>query len=193
MSLTEVCRWQDEALARWYAQPPSAVTPGGDLASLVLAQHFCNVNLWDREDQARRRDTSDAYIAETKRAIDGWNQRRNDLIERIDETVLDALRAVDLAHAEQHSETVGQIIDRLSILSLKIWHMARYATEQDDRTVAAEVESKRGILRTQRDDLDRCLQRLLADCIAGRRFFRMYRQFKAYNDPRLNPALAHRR
>jgi hypothetical protein len=191
-SLNDVCRWQDEALARWYADRPHEVTPGTDLESLVLAEHFCNVSLWDLEDEARRRDASDSYIAETKRTIDGWNQRRNDMIERLDERVLAALSEVDVSRAEQHSETGGQIIDRLSILSLKIWHMSRYAAT-DDTALAAETSTKAAVLRAQRDDLDRCLQRLLSDFAAGRRFFKIYRQFKAYNDPRLNPSLARAR
>jgi hypothetical protein len=190
MSLTDVCRWHDQALERWYAERPDDVPPGDDLASLVLAQHFCNVNLWDLEDEARRRDTPDGYIAETKRAIDGWNQRRNDLIERVDQALLAILGNIDLAQAEQHSETAGQIIDRLSILSLKIMHMSRHAARSDDRPLAAEAAAKVAVLRVQREDLDRCLQQLLADCASGRRFFKLYRQFKAYNDPRLNPALA---
>jgi hypothetical protein len=190
MSLTDVCRWHDRALERWLAERPDRVDAGTDLESLVLAQHFCNVNLWELEDEARRRDTPDTYVAETKRAIDAWNQQRNDLIERIDQTLLATLPDVDPTLAEQHSETAGQIIDRLSILALKILHLSRIAARRDDRALADETAAKVAVLRVQRADLDRCLQRLLAECASGRRFFKLYRQFKAYNDPRLNPALS---
>ena len=80
----EICELHDGALAAWYRETPQQVEPNDDLESLVRAQHFCNFSLWNHEDEARRRDVADSYIADTKRAIDRWNQRRNDLIERID-------------------------------------------------------------------------------------------------------------
>lgn len=182
-------RLHDEALAAWYASAPDAFEPGDDLVSIVRAQHFCNFKLWGLEDEARRRDVDDAYIADVKRGIDQWNQRRNDLIEAIDRTVLDGFADVDTGSAAQHSETAGMMADRLSILALKIWHMGRYAEDEDDPAVAQECRQKQAVLHIQRDDLAGCLDALLRDFGAGRRFFKSYRQFKAYNDPRLNPAL----
>jgi hypothetical protein len=191
--LIDVCRRQDEALASWYSRLPEVMPEGDDLRVLVLAQHYCNFRLWSLEDEARRTNVDDAIIANVKRSIDAWNQKRNDLVERIDECVLAGLPVPDLASAEQHSETVGQMIDRLSILSLKIWHMSACASDSHVPALAAECAGKVAILKEQRQDLDRCLQRLLDACAAGKRFFKLYRQFKAYNDPRLNPALAQRR
>ena len=133
MLVRDVCRWHDEALGRWYAKAPDDAPAGETIEALTLGQHFCNFSLWNLEDQARRRDVPDAYIAEIKRSIDGWNQRRNDLIERLDDRLLAALGNVDVTAAEQHSETAGQIIDRLSILALKIWHMTNHARRADDR------------------------------------------------------------
>jgi len=179
----------DRALAGWYRGRPTSVEAGDDLDSILLAQHFCNFNLWNLEDEARRTDVDDGFIARIKRAIDRWNQKRNDLIERIDETLLAQLADVDTSRADQHSETAGQMIDRLSILSLKIWHMGQVAARPGDDALAAECAAKVVVLQAQRADLRACLQRLLDDFRAGRRFFRVYRQFKAYNDPRLNPAL----
>ena len=89
ISRTELLKLHDDALVAWYRDKPKDVAPGADLRSLALAQHFCNLSLWNHEDEARRRDVADAYIAQTKRAIDGWNQKRNDLIERIDLFLLD--------------------------------------------------------------------------------------------------------
>lgn len=183
----DVCQLHDAALAEWYAARPGEVAPGEDLASLVRAQHFCNVSLWDLEDEARRVDVTDTVIANVKRAIDRWNQRRNDLVERVDEALLARLAGADLTAAEQHSETAGQMIDRLSILALKIWHMRRYAAAAATPELAHECTAKLAVLQAQRADLDGCLTRLVADIRAGRRFFKVYRQYKAYNDPRLNP------
>ena len=171
---------QARALLGWYRERPTSVEASADLDSIVLAQHFCNFNLWNLEDEARRTDVDDGFIARIKRAIDRWNQKRNDLIERIDETLLAQFADVDTSRAEQHSETAGQMIDRLSILSLKIWHMDQAAARPEDEALAAECAAKAVVLKAQRADLEACLQR----------FFKVYRQFKAYNDPRLNPALA---
>jgi hypothetical protein len=189
LNTIDVCALHDDALREWYAARREAVEAGAGLASHVRAQHFCNFTLWNHEDEARRRDVSDAVIAGVKRAIDRTNQQRNDLIERIDELLLSAL-AAPKHEAEQHSETPGQMIDRLSILALKIWHMRRHAARGSDAALAAECAAKLGVLETQRGDLRTCLDRLWQDCLAGRRFFKLYRQFKTYNDPRLNPALA---
>ena len=179
----------DEALATWYRDKPDEVAPAEELRALVLAQHFCNFSLWNHEDEARRRDVADGYIADTKRAIDKWNQKRNDLIERIDLFLLDQLKDADTSRARQNSETAGSMIDRCSILALKIHHMGINAARQDDLEVAVQSAGKLKVLRQQREDLASCLQELIDDFRAGRRFFKLYRQYKAYNDPRLNPAL----
>ena len=89
----------DRALEGWEKAAPSKIEAGSELDSLVRAQHFCNFSLWALEDQARRRDVDDSVIAEIKRSIDAWNQRRNDLMERIDEMLLDALPVPDPAVA----------------------------------------------------------------------------------------------
>lgn len=193
ISSTDLQQLHDQALAAWYRDKPAAVEPGADLRSLVLAQHFCNYSLWNHEDEARRRDVPDSYIAQTKRAIDGWNQKRNDLIERIDLLLLEQLKDVDVAGARQNSETAGSMVDRCSILALKIHHMGINAARKDDPEVASESARKVEVLRAQRGDLARCFTELIDDYRAGRRFFKLYRQFKAYNDPRLNPALYSRK
>ena len=179
----------DEALATWYRDKPDEVAPGEELRALVLAQHFCNFSLWNHEDEARRRDVADSYIADTKRAIDKWNQKRNDLIERIDLFMLDQLKDADTSRARQNSETAGSMVDRCSILALKIHHMGINAARTDDLEVAVQSAGKLKVLRQQREDLAGCLQELIDDFRAGRRFFKLYRQYKAYNDPRLIPAL----
>jgi hypothetical protein len=155
----------------------------------IEANHRCNNLLWDEEDLARRRDVPDGEIAANKRAIDGYNQRRNDAIERMDEALLAALPPASES-ARLNSETAGAMIDRLSILALKMFHM-RLQTERADATPehVATCRAKLARLIEQRGDLQRCLDELLGDCAAGRARFKVYRQFKMYNDPALNPHL----
>ena len=153
--------------------------------------HRFNCQLWDEEDLARRRSVPDAEIAANKRAIDGYNQKRNDSIERIDEQLLVLFSDVrQKPDARLSSETAGAMTDRLSILSLKIHHM-RLQTERKD-VASDHIEScrlKLARLTEQRTDLASCLERLLADCARGEAYFKIYRQFKMYNDPALNPAI----
>jgi hypothetical protein len=153
--------------------------------------HRANCLLWDEEDLARRRDVPDAEIAANKRAIDRYNQVRNDAIERMDEHLLAMLAGVARrTEARLHSETAGAMADRLSILALKIHHMRLQAVRADvDQAHRAECTAKLARLAEQREDLAGCFDRLLADAARGEAWFKVYRQFKMYNDPRLNPAL----
>ena len=186
--------------------PPHGADPGdgpADLWHWVRTNHRFNSSLWAEEDLARRTTVAESEIAANKRAIDRFNQARNDATERVDEILLVALGLVDPASARTdapratvsagarlNSETAGSMIDRLSILALKI-HAMRAQTERRD-VDEAHREASRGKLerlQQQRDDLAGCLDALLADAAAGRAYFKVYRQFKMYNDPRLNPAL----
>ncbi len=157
----------------------------------VELNHRYNCLLWDEEDLARRTQVSDAAIAANKRTIDGCNQKRNDAIERIDETLLETLAGVERKPgARLNSETAGSLADRLSILSLKIHHM-RLQTQRTDveRAHIEDCGARLARLFEQRRDLAGCLDRLLTEAARGEAWFRVYRQFKMYNDPRLNPAI----
>jgi hypothetical protein len=188
----DIATFHDQCLARrgWPEDAAADSGPGGELWRLIGLNHRENGLLWNQEDQARRVDVPDSAIAANKRAIDGHNQRRNDAIERIDEELLAALGSEAAPIARLNSETPGAMIDRLSILALKTHHMRL----QTQRTEAApgHVEAchaKLARLIEQRTDLIRCLDELLADCATGRARFKIYRQFKMYNDPALNPFL----
>jgi hypothetical protein len=187
----EIVRFHDERVAdRAWAKSGAARFADG-VWQWIEANHRYNNLLWDEEDLARRKDVPDGAIAANKRAIDGYNQQRNDAIERIDEQLLTALAAVKNAPgARLNSETAGSMIDRLSILALKIFHM-RAQTERTDATPehVAACRQKLERLIEQRGDLQGGLGALFADCLAGRATFKVYRQFKMYNDPALNPYL----
>jgi hypothetical protein len=178
----------DDANHAWH-HDSFPVSPPEHLNALILAQHRANFDLWHQEDDARSPDASDHSITEIKHAIDRLNQQRNDLVEQIDQHLL-GLAGEQNAAAPLNSETPGLIIDRLSILALKIFH----TSEEAHRQTATEQHRQRNrdrlsVLIQQRNDLARCLDELWAEVLAGRRRFRLYRQMKMYNDPELNPVL----
>lgn len=185
------------------AGPTSAAPEADDVLGWARVNHFYNASLWAEEDLARRQRALDAEIVANKRAIDRFNQARNDAIERIDEWLLSALGLVDAASigsatprstqqvgARLNSETAGSMVDRMSIMALKIEAMRLQSERSDvDETHREACRERLARLRQQRDDLGACFDELLADSLAGRAYFKVYRQFKMYNDPRLNPAL----
>ncbi|TDN48421.1 DUF4254 domain-containing protein [Azoarcus indigens] len=157
----------------------------------IAENHRCNTALWKEEDKARRTDVADAEIVSCKRNIDRYNQCRNDAVEALDQTLLAALGpAAEVPDVRLSSETAGAIIDRLSILALKIHHMRlQAAREEAGAAHMARCRAKLEVLIEQRGDLANCLDRLLWEARCGTARFKLYRQFKMYNDPALNPEL----
>jgi len=187
---------QGAAIAGWYAGGVEVprVAEADTFTALVLEQCAQNYQLWNQEDQARRTDVSDAVIAGVKRAIDSLNQRRNDLIERLDETLLAGLGPLIKEGAPLNSEPPGSMIDRLAILGLKAHHMERESLRAGAGAEhCQQCAAKLAVLREQRQDLAGCFDELLAAARSGKRRFRVYRQYKMYNDPDLNPELYKRR
>ncbi len=164
-----------------------------DFPKLMSLQHQVNFKLWHQEDMARDQDVSDEKIASVKRKIDVLNQRRNDLIEKMDQFLVKILNKCNVKanlDSEMNSETPGNIIDRLSINALKIFHMEE-ETKREGVNSAHRImcEEKLVILIEQREDLIKCLIKLLDDLSSGKKFLKVYRQLKMYNDENLNPVL----
>jgi len=160
---------------------------------IVCRQHQQNYRLWHEEDIARSLDVSDGELAQVKRNIDRLNQQRNDLIELLDQCIIEQLAGTGVdpwPGTPSNTETPGSVIDRLSILALRIFHMEEQ-TERDDATPThrGKARAKLEILREQRRDLSDSLAELFEDLFNGRKFLKVYRQFKMYNDPTMNPYL----
>ena len=191
IDVTAVTDLHRETVACWHQGELDNQYEG--FLGLVCAQHQRNYQLWHQEDIARSPDVSDSAIAEVKRAIDRFNQERNDHIEQLDDYLirqLEAWGAKPRPKAKLNTETPGSVIDRLSILSLRIYHMQ----EQADRPEAEaahrlRAQDRLAILAEQHKDLAESLSQLLADIFAGRKRLKVYRQFKMYNDPSMNPYL----
>ena len=182
----------DRLTAEWHHTKPEEQWTQDEWLGLVARQHRANFDLWHIEDEARRPGASDADLARVKRRIDGTNQQRNDLVEELDRILLDWLEERGLPNPEAplHSETPGLIIDRLSILSLKIYH-TREEVQRKDAPEGHDARNRErlAILERQRHDLAGCLDALWKEIEGGTRRFALYRQLKMYNDASLNPAI----
>jgi Protein of unknown function (DUF4254) len=169
----------------------------------IAENHRLNGLMWNHENLACRKTVPDHEIVLNKRAIDTCNQARNDAIERIDEILLAMLDSLTLKsnpirapyfkpsnQARLNSETAGSMIDRMSILALKICAMEQQ-TLREDASFAHRYTChvKHEHLKRQRRDLACCFDELLQSATTGAAKFQVYRQFKMYNDPELNPAL----
>ena len=189
--VTQITATQIDCVARWHEHPIDNDQTG--LMGLIVSQHEANYRLWHEEDTARSPSADDAVIAGVKRRIDGLNQRRNDLIEQVDDAITQSLGDAGVspaATAPINTETAGSAIDRLSIMSLRLYHYAEQAQRPGiDDGQKSKVAERIALCRQQHADLSRSLQQLIDDLVAGRKTHRTYRQMKMYNDPTLNPAI----
>ena len=189
--VASVVELQRDAVERWHFGEVDNLYD--DFLGVVCQQHQYNYLLWHEEDVARSPDVSDARIAQVKRAIDGYNQKRNDWIERLDEALIDILAdagARPAVGARLNTETPGSSIDRLSIMSLRIYHLEEQLERTDvDQAHVDKVTERLARCRLQQADLSQSLGELLEDLAAGRKQLKVYRQMKMYNDATLNPYL----
>jgi hypothetical protein len=189
--IAEITALQEKSIVLWHQQ--AIDNPYDGFLGLVCQQLSFNFLLWHEEDIARSKDVPDAKIAQVKRAIDGYNQQRNDGIEKLDDWLTEELARRNISPqlaATQNTETVGSAIDRLAILALRIYHLREQA-ERADASVEhrASVARKLAIAEAQHHDLSHAAQELLSEILAGRKKHKTYRQLKMYNDPALNPYL----
>lgn len=180
-----VIRWHESEIDNPYQENP--------LIQTICRQHQYNFLLWHQEDIARSPDATDHQIANVKRAIDKYNQQRNDWIEKIDDLITVELESQQIqcpSDAPINTETPGSVIDRLSILALRIFHLQEQLERSDvEQSHLDSVRSKLAICNLQREELSTALQKLLDDIFSGVTRHRTYRQLKMYNDPTLNPYL----
>lgn len=176
------------AIIFWQQNPIESTQQG--VFKLVEENHAFNYQLWNTEDKARRDDMGFEYVYRAKRDIDHYNQQRNNRMEMMDEWFYHQLQPSPAAQSKIHSETPGMMIDRLSILALKQYHMALQLTRQDVNDQHRQsCQHKLLILNEQQQRLLHCLKFFLQDILDKKRTFVIYHQFKMYNDPTLNPEL----
>jgi hypothetical protein len=202
LSAQQITDLQDERTRAWHVFEPgdadllqwnaSANQEAAAWLKLIASQHRTNFELWHTEDEARDPNATAAKLANVKRRVDSTNQLRNDLAEQLDTTLLEwlAVRGLPNHAAPLNSEPPGLIIDRLSILALKIYHTREEAQRANAAPGHAERNRERlAILEEQRGDLAACLDAVWQQTLDGTRRFKLYRQLKMYNDPSLNPAV----
>ena len=172
-------------------QPIDNPYPPGSLEHLLYMKNWIDTVQWHLEDIIRDPEIDPVKALEIKRWIDRSNQERTDTVEYIDSWFLQHFKDVKpLPDAKINTESPAWALDRLSILALKIYHM-----DQERRRPGlspekkAEVEEKYRILLEQQKDLSTAIDELLDEIAQGKKYMKVYRQMKMYNDPELNPVL----
>lgn len=161
------------------------------LEHLLYMKCWIDTAQWHMEDVVRNPDIDPREGLYWKRRIDRQNQERTDMVEFIDSYYLQKFKDVSsLADAKINTESPAWAIDRLSILALKIYHMEQETLRSDvSNSHLQSCTEKLNILLEQRKDLSQSIDELLADIEAGRKYMKVYKQMKMYNDPNLNPVL----
>lgn len=187
-NITDLLSLHKKCLEHWQNHTSAPQQEG--LFLLAKENHHFNYQLWNAEDRARRDDQGYEFVYRAKREIDHCNQQRNNRMEAMDEWFFHTLQPAAANQCPVHSETPGMMIDRLSILSLKSYHMAIQTKREDvDAAHRQQCTHKLEVINQQLEQLALCLDLLIKEVQAKTRTFRVYHQFKMYNDPRLNPQL----
>ncbi len=163
----------------------------GSVEAVMFEKNWVDAVQWHLEDIIRDPHIDPVEALALKRRIDRSNQVRTDMVEEIDTYFRTRFAGVEpLADATINTESPAWALDRLSILALKIHHM-RAEAERTDATAdhRERCAAKLAILEEQRADLIAAIDTLLDDIAAGRKYMKVYRQMKMYNDPATNPVL----
>jgi predicted nucleic acid-binding Zn-ribbon protein len=181
LQMTNIVNWHNELELKEEEMPWKAIEENNQW----------NFLLWHEEDIARIKDIDSMRIVEAKRNIDRYNQARNNAMEKIDEWVLSYLQLhTKVVSDKLHTETPGMMIDRLSIMALKRFHMYEQVLRTDaDSKHIENCNAKVAVLDEQIKDLSNSLKNIFTQLTNGELQFKVYRQFKMYNDPSLNPEL----
>ncbi|OCH99545.1 hypothetical protein A8135_06710 [Legionella jamestowniensis] len=188
LQVSKIAKLHEDSIIQWKAKDILLSQTG--FMALVEENHAFNYRLWHAEDRARREDMGFEYVYRAKREIDHCNQQRNNRMEAMDEWLFTELQPAEPSECPVHSETPGMIIDRLSILALKAYHMELQThREGADELHQQNCQRKWQTILEQQNQLLICLKELLTQITQRKRTFRIYHQFKMYNDPNLNPEL----
>lgn len=157
----------------------------------LFLKNWIDAVQWHLEDIIRNPQIEPVEAVKIKRRIDRSNQERTDLVEWIDSFIREAYKEVQpLPGARLNTESPAWAIDRLSILILKIYHMRLEAERKEaDETHRALCQAKLAVLLEQHEDLTTAIDQLMDDIAHGRKYMKVYKQMKMYNDPALNPVL----
>ncbi len=165
--------------------------PAGSIEHILYRKNWIDTVQWHLEDEIRRPEIPADAGMELKRRIDKSNQERTDLVEDLDDWFLDKYKSVIVSvDATYNTESPAWALDRLSILALKIYHMAIEANDQNKNQAHRDnCQLKLDILLMQKEDLIIAIENLLSNISSGNMYMKVYKQMKMYNDPKLNPAL----
>lgn len=157
----------------------------------LYLKNWIDVVQWHLEDIIREPSIDPVEALAVKRRIDKSNQDRTDLVELIDSFFLDQYKDVKvLPDATINTESPAWAVDRLSILMIKIYHMEEEVNRKDaTEEHKTKCQEKLNVLLEQKKDLSSALNQLLDDINEGRKYMKVYKQMKMYNDPSLNPVL----
>ena len=163
----------------------------GTFEYLLYLKNWIDTVQWHLEDIIRSPTIAPSELVAIKRRIDASNQHRTDVVERLDDYFLACFEHIKpLATARLNSETPAWLLDRMSILLLKVYHMREQVERADaDEMHRTRCAEKLQILMEQRADMGACFDELMQEITAGERRFKVYRQMKMYNDAALNPVL----